>query len=210
MISPLILAPLITALCLLRVAYIRTKPVQKDVRDAFVSCSRRLHLRDYFRPPISFEVKDAFWGMPYGVIWHAINVPLMHLAQFDGKRWVYIIGLIDGVFIWVSFLLGPIGGLLYIAISTFQLVRGPWNVSILWITVLGVFSWIFLLLAPIAKLPVGIPVPNPRRIGRLITHQHNSLYYGLLGVLWLFVLWRTLLPQLFASTIIGQVVTWGL
>ncbi len=209
MISQFVLIPGIITLCLLRVGYVRTRPIQKDVRDAFVPCSRRLHFKDYFRPPISFEVKDAFWGMPYGFIWHAINIPLMHLAGFDGKRWVYIIGLVDGVFIWISFLVGPVGALVYIGISSFHLLRAPWNVSILWIIILGVFSWIFLVIAPVAKLPFGIPVPNPRRLGQLLTHQHNALYYGTLGVLWLLVLWQTLLPQLFAGTLLGEMAALG-
>jgi hypothetical protein len=44
-----------------------------------------------------------------------------------------------------------------------------------------------LALAPIAKLPVGLPVQVWRYTERAFGHQHNYIYYGLLGTLWLIV-----------------------
>ena len=40
-------------------------------------------------------------------------------------------------------------------------------------------------------------------------HQHNYVYYSLLGLSWLFVLWRTLLPWFLVGTWVGQLVSAG-
>ena len=129
----------------------------------------------------------------------------MHLARFDGRRWIYSIALIDTLFIWISFQLGLVGAIAYMGISTIQLFKAPWNVSILWLTILGVFSWIFLILAPMAKFPIGLPTKVWGHVQQALFYKRNPVYYGLLTILWIFVVWRTLLPWLFAGTWLGQI-----
>jgi hypothetical protein len=195
----------IALVTIVRLWYLRISPVQRDVRDAQLPFSKRLRFADFFRRPKSQEIRDSFQVLPYGVLWFAVNVPLMHVAGFDGKRWTYLIALIDAPFVWASFRLGYLGALLYIALSTFMLIKGPWNLSILWLIVLGVFSWVFLALAPVAKLPFGIPMRLGKRVQGLLFHQRNYVYYSLLGVMWAFVFWRSVLPWLFAGTWLGQI-----
>ncbi len=192
-----------------RLAYLRAMPIQRDVREAQLPLSKRLRMSDFFRKPRSQDIIDSFRTLPYGTLWFAINLPIMHLANFQGRRWTYLLALIDTPFILLSFRLGLLGALIYIGIGTFMLFQAPWNLSILWLTVLSVLSWVFLVLAPIAKLPVGIPMRLGSRVRGLLFHQRNYIYYSLLGVLWLFVFWRTLLPSLFAGTWLGSIVSFG-
>jgi len=201
--------PTIGILTLGRLLYLRAMPVQRDVRDAQIPFSRRLRLADFFRRPRSFEVRDSFWVLPYGTLWYAINLPLMHLTGFDGRKWTYSLAILDSLFVWISFRLGYLGALMYVGIGTFLLFKAPWNVSILWLTVCGILSWIFLVLAPVAKFPVGIPLRMRARVQGLLFHQRNYVYYALLGIIWLFVLWRSLLPWLLGETLIGQIVSFG-
>jgi hypothetical protein len=99
-----------------------------------------------------------------------------------------VLALIDIAFLWYSNqVLGLVVFIAYVLIGTFQLFRAPWNASINWLIVLAPISWIFLALAPIAKLPVGLPVQVWRYTERAFGHQHNYIYYGLLGTLWLIV-----------------------
>src|SRR5262249_12989047 len=199
----------ITVLTVLRILFIRVSPVLRDVQVAQLPFSRRLRASDFFRRPRSQFVRDSFSVLPYGALWFLINLPLMHLTRFVERRWSYSLALIDMFFIWLSFQLGYSSGILYVVLGTFQLFKAPWNVCIDWLTISGVYSWVFLILAPIAKLPVGIPMRQAKRVQGLLFHQHNYVYYGLLGLLWLFVAWRTLFPWLFAGTWLGQLVSVG-
>jgi hypothetical protein len=205
--DPLVIIAGILFLTLGRLWYLKISPVLRDVVISQVPFSKRLRVGDFFRRPKSQDVRDSFRVLPYGILWFAINVPLMRVARFDGRGWTYVIAVIDAGFIWVSFSLGLLAGLAYAGLSTFMLFRAPWNVSILWLTILGIFSWIFLILAPVAKLPVGIPMRMGKRVQGLLFHQRNYIYYSLLGLMWLFVLWRTLLPWLFEGTLLGQIVS---
>ncbi len=192
-----------------RLLYLKVSPVQRDVREAQLPLSKRLRISDFFRRPKSQDVRDSFRTLPYGSLWFAINLPLMHLVRFHERRWTYLIAVIDIPFVWASFKLGLIGGLVYVGLSTFMLFQAPWNESILWLTILGAFSWVFLVLAPVAKLPVGIPMRLGKRVKGLLFHQRNYIYYGLLAILWLYVAWRTILPWLFTGTWLGQLASFG-
>src|SRR4029077_18232296 len=128
---------------------------------------------DFFRKPESQDVRDIFRTLPYGTLWFAINLPLMHIVKFRERRWTYLLALIDAPITWLSFRLGLLSGVVYMMLSTFMLFQAPWNQSILWLIMLGVLSWVFLLLAPVAKLPVGIPMRLGKRVQGLLFHQRN-------------------------------------
>lgn len=179
----------------------------RDVHVAQIPFSKRLKALDFFRRPKSFEIRQSFDVLPYGIIWFAINLPIMHLTGFGERRWSYALAIIDMIFLWISFELGLVSGLIYASLTTFHLLKAPWNVSISWLIICGIFSWIFLILAPAAKLPVGIPMRQAKRVQGLLFHQHNYVYYSLLGLLWLFVFWRTIIPWFLAGTWLGQIVT---
>jgi len=120
------------------------------------------------------------------------------------------LALIDAVFLGYIFqALGLTVFFSYVLIGTFQLLRAPWNSSINWLIMLAPISWIFLLLAPIAKFPVGLPVQVWRYTGRAVGHQHNYIYFGLLGTLWLIVFNHLyLLPSVESWIVIGLGVVW--
>ena len=205
MMDPILLFIGIAVLTVGRFWYIRANPVQRDVHDFILPLSKRLHGADFFRRPKSEEIRFSFWIVQYGVIWWAINLPLMNLARFDGRRWGYIMAVLDIPFLWLSSGLGAVGLLIYAGINTFNLLKAPWNVSIVWLIMCAVFSWVFLLIAPIAKLPLGIPTWVWGHVRQALLYQKNPFYYGLLGVLWLFVAWRTLIPGVLSDTFLGQV-----
>ena len=121
-----------------------------------------------------------------------------------------MMALIDSLFLGYSFqYLGLTVFFAYVAIGTFQLLRAPWNASINWLIMLAPISWIFLLMAPIAKFPVGLPIQVWRYTGRAVGHQHNYIYFGLLGTLWLIVCNHLyLLPEIESSIVIGLGVVW--
>src|SRR6266849_1715017 len=117
MVDQLLVFAGIASLTLTRLAYVRLRQVQRDVQLAILPLSKRLSPRDFFRRPRSEDIRFAFWIVQYGVIWYAINLPLMHLAKFDGRRWVYAMILLDIPFIWFSFRLGLIVALIYAGVN---------------------------------------------------------------------------------------------
>jgi hypothetical protein len=170
----------ITAVTIFRLLWILRRPVHKDI--TFYILPGLSNLRKIVKYAADFSY------VPYGLIWYAINVPIVRLGKYDGRFWMGALALIDGFFLWYSFqYLGLTVFVAYVVIGTFQLLRAPWNASIDWLITLAPISWIFLLLAPIAKFPVGLPVQVWRYTGRAVGHQHNYIYFGLLGTLWLIV-----------------------
>src|SRR5207247_8784988 len=67
-----------------------------------------------------------------------------------------------------------------------------------------------LLFCPIAKLPVGLPLHAFGDTGRGLFYQHNYIYYGLLGTLWLIVLFEIYVPSLFGSSVFILGIFWSL
>lgn len=112
--------------------------------------------------------------------------------------------VIDSFFLWYSSILGTYVFVAYAFIGTFQALRAPWNVSINWFIVLAPISWVFLILAPIAKFPVGLPLQVWGYTERAIGHQHNYIYFGLLGTLWLVEF-----NHLYLFTMIDELVVFG-
>ena len=147
---------------------------------------------------------------PYGIIWYAINLPIARAASFSGRYWILYLGLIDTIFLWLSWAMGWLGFIAYVFIGSFQLLRAPWNTSINWLILLGVVSPWFLIIAPIAKLPVGLPLHAFGDTGRAFFFKHNFVYYGLLGTLWLIVLFNLFLPSIRDESIVIQGFGWGL
>lgn len=163
-------------LTVLRLVWILRRPVHKDITF-------------YILPGLSnlskiLKYDRGFSYVPYGILWYAINVPIVRAGRYSGRVWMATLALIDGFFLWYSNVMGFDVFVAYALIGTFQLLRAPWNVSINWLIVLAPISWVFLVLAPIAKFPVGLPIQVWRYTERAIGHQHNYIYFGLLGTLW--------------------------
>jgi len=170
----------IIALTAIRLAWIFKRPIPKDI--PFYILPGLSNLRKLLR------YDPGFSYVPYGLIWYIINVPIVRAVRYNGRLWMAVLALIDIPFLgYVSQVLGLVVFIAYVLIGTFQLFRAPWNASINWLIVLAPISWIFLALAPIAKLPVGLPAQVWGYTERAFGHQHNYIYYGLLGTLWLIV-----------------------
>jgi len=170
----------IVAVTLLRVGWILLRPLPHDVENAIMYGLRRIG--EVMRGKARVE-----GNAPYGILWYGVNVPIAKVVRYNGRSWMISLALIDSIFLWFSQTLGILGFATYVFIGTFQLIRAPWNVSIDWIILLGPISWLFLALAPVAKLPVGLPFHAFGDTGRGVFYQHNYIYYGLLGTLWLIV-----------------------
>src|SRR5437667_444392 len=163
-----------------RLVWIVRRPVHRDITSYIFPGLRNLRKIVKYAPDFSY--------VPYGLIWYGVNVPIVRLGRYNGRFWMGALALIDAVFLGYIFqALSLTVFFSYVLIGTFQLLRAPWNASINWLIMLAPISWIFLLLAPIAKFPVGLPVQVWRYTGRAVGHQHNYIYFGLLGTLWLIV-----------------------
>jgi hypothetical protein len=170
----------IIALTVFRLVWILKRPVPKDITFYILPGLSNLSRLLRYDPDFSY--------VPYGLIWYALNVPIVRAVGYNGRLWIVVLALIDIAFLWYSSqVLGLVVFIAYVLIGTFQLFRAPWNVSINWLIVMAPISWIFLALAPIAKLPVGLPLQVWGYTERAIGHQHNYIYFGLLGTLWLIV-----------------------
>lgn len=170
----------IALVTILRLVWILKRPVHKDI--TFYILPGLSNLRKIVR------YDPGFSYVPYGLIWYAINVPIVRAVRYSGRLWIAVLALIDTIFLWyASQSLGLTVFFVYVLIGTFQLLRAPWNASINWLIMLAPVSWIFLVLAPIAKFPVGLPLRVWTYTERAIGHQHNYIYFGLLGTLWLIV-----------------------
>lgn len=170
----------ILLLTIFRLVWISRRPVHKDIVNYILPGLSNMRKILRYDPEFSY--------VPYGLIWYAINVPLVRMFRYNGRLWITLLALIDGVFLWYcSEVFDSTVFVAYVVIGTFQLLRAPWNASINWLIILAPISWIFLLLAPIAKLPFGLPIQVWRYTERAVGHQHNYIYFGLLGTLWLIV-----------------------
>lgn len=187
-----------------RLAWIRKRPVHRDITFYILpGLSNLRKLTKYDR---------GFSYVPYGLLWYAINVPIVRLGKYSGHFWIGTLAMIDGIFLWYSYqAMGLVIFLAYLLIGTFQLFRAPWNVSIDWLIILAPVSWVFLLLAPIAKLPVGLPVQVWGYTERAVGHQHNYIYFGLLGTLWIIIFNHLyFIPGVDTLMVVGLGIVWSL
>ena len=83
--------------------------------------------------------------------------------------------------------------IVYSAIAMFHLVKATWNVSILWLCLLGLIHPFLLIVSVLAKFPVGNPAPWRRMWSHAlhaIPYKRTPIYLGSLGLVWLMVLMR--------------------
>jgi len=192
----------IIVVTILRLVWILKRPVHKDIKFYILPGLSNLRKLVKYDPGFSY--------VPYGLIWYAINVPIVRVVRYSGRLWITVLALIDIAFLWYSQVLGLTVFIAYVFIGTFQLLRAPWNASINWLIVLAPVSWLFLILAPIAKFPIGLPIQVLRYTERAIGHQHNYIYFGLLVTFWLFVFNHLyFLPGLDSLAALGFGTIWG-
>jgi hypothetical protein len=193
----------IAGLTILRIVWILRRPVHKDITFYILPGLSNLRKILKYDPGFSY--------VPYGILWYAINVPIVRAVKYSGRLWIAILAAIDAFFLWYSQVLGLTVFTAFVLIGTFQLLRAPWNASINWLIILAPVSWVFLLLAPIAKFPVGLPLKVWTYTERAIGHQHNYIYFGLLGTLWLIVFNHLyFLPMLDSLVVFGFGTIWSI
>ena len=81
----------------------------------------------------------------------------------------------------------------YSGIAMFHLLKAPWNVSILWLCLLGLIHPFLLIVPILAKFPVGNPAPFKRTWGHAlhaIPYRMSWFYYLSIGIVWLSVAFR--------------------
>ena len=151
------------------------------------------------RPPIDVEraVLPALRDFPhqrqdhapYGIIWYIVNLPLGKLSETATDYIVYT-GIITGTIITLGLTLSLPDSfiLLFAGISIFNLVKAPWNCSILWLCLLGLFNPLLLAVPILAKLPVGNLKVEWWQTRQALFWQKNPVYWGSLVIVWLAVL----------------------
>ena len=193
----------IVAIIAARTLWVGVHPIPHDIEPAIMPGLKNIRRVLHRQTIVSGRA-------PYGIIWYAINLPIARAAKFNGRYWILYLGLIDSILLWLSLTMGWLGFLAYAFIGTFQLFRAPWNISINWLVLLALVSPWFLIIAPIAKLPVGLPLHAFGDTERAFFFKHNFVYYGLLGTLWLIVFFNLFLPSIRDESILVQGFGWGL
>ncbi len=191
----------VVGLTVFRIAWIIRRPLPLDVPRAIMPGLANLgrFLRGDRSAPYA----------PYGLIWHGMNLPLAKPFNYNGRAWMLLLSVTDVAFVWLSLRMGLYGSLAYAVIGTFQLFRAPWNTSINWLILLGLYNPWFLIIAPVAKLPVGLPVRIFGHTRVAFFYRHNFVYYGLLGTLWIVVFDSLFVPAIVDVSITALGLSWG-
>jgi len=82
---------------------------------------------------------------------------------------------------------------IFSGVALFHLIKAPWNVSILWLCLLGLISPYLLIIPILAKFPVGNPAPFRKTWSHAlhaIPYKMSPVYYLSIGIVWLSVAFR--------------------
>ncbi len=125
---------------------------------------------------------------PYGAIWYAINIPIgsLQIPGFSAEQsWITLTSIIDSAVLFLLFRYYKWWiGLTYVPASFLMWRQAPYNLCIMWLTVAGL-AWLpSLVLAILAKLPIGAPTTVWNFISHSSQLQSNWRYYGLLAAVW--------------------------
>ncbi len=136
---------------------------------------------------------DEPWQAPYGVIWYILNIPLTWF-QISGinpeQSWLLWLSAIDSVVILIM-RRGRFYTIFYIAVSLLTFRQAPYNMTILWITLAGIYWPPSLIIAPLAKFPIGAPSDVWQYIfSNSMQSETNWRYYALMIILWVVVLYK--------------------
>jgi len=143
-------------------------------------------------PALEHFPRQEFWQAPYGLIWYVINKPIGTISFGSPEMFMFWTGwFTSATIIFLSQFQSVPFLLVYSAVAMFHLAKAPWNVSILWLCLLGLIHPYLLFVPILAKFPVGNPVPWRRMWNhalRAIPYKHTPVYLGSLGIVWLMVL----------------------
>ena len=98
--------------------------------------------------------------------------------------------LTSGILIFLSQFQSLFFLLVFSGIATFHLIKAPWNVSILWLCLLGLIHPFLLVVPVLAKFPIGNPAPFRKTWNHAlhaIPYRMSWFYYLTIGIIWLSV-----------------------
>jgi len=134
---------------------------------------------------------QEFWRSPYGIVWYIVNQPIGVISMGSPEMYVFWTGWITAATL--VFLLQFQSVLflaIYSGIAIFHLIKATWNVSILWLCLLGLIHPFLLIIPILAKFPVGNPAPWRQTWNHAlhaISYKMSPFYYATIGVVWLVV-----------------------
>ena len=142
-------------------------------------------------PALEHFPKQEYWQAPYGVIWYAINKPIGTISSESPEMYMFWTGwFTSALLVFLSQFQSILFLLVFSGIAMFHLVKAPWNVSILWLCLLGLIHPYLLIVPVLAKFPVGNPAPwreTWNHALRAIPYKMSPVYYLSIGIVWLSV-----------------------
>jgi len=132
------------------------------------------------------------WEGPYGAVWYGINIPLVWVRiplWTLEQSWLLWTSIIDLSFSLMLFKAKRWLTLPYLLVSVVTWRQAPYNLTIYWLTGLGLYNPPFLILAILGKIPFGAPLT----IWQFVLGSPSLLsewrYYGLMMAWWLVILY---------------------
>lgn len=127
---------------------------------------------------------------PYGALWYLVSIPLGYHG--DAVTYVMLSATFNLFISTLVIILTLPFGILFVSISIFHAWKAPWNLPILWLTLLGFISPWLLVLPILAKFPVGNFQAQWWQTRQALTWQKNPYYYGSIALVWIVVLFLSL------------------
>ena len=144
-------------------------------------------------PALEHFPKQEYWQAPYGAIWYAVNKPIGTISLGSPEMYMFWTGwFTSALLVFLSQFQSILFLLVFSGITMFHLVKAPWNVSILWLCLLGLIHPFLLIVPVLAKFPVLNPAGRKAWNHALhaIPYKMSPVYYLSMGVVWLLVLFR--------------------
>jgi len=133
---------------------------------------------------------QQFWQAPYGLIWYLVNKPIGIMSRGSPIGYIFWTWAVTIALIYFVPFQSGLFLLSFSGIALFHLFKAAWNVSILWLCLLG-FVHPYLLAVPIlAKLPVGNPAPFRQtwnHVLHAIPYKNSWFYYLTIAIIWVMV-----------------------
>lgn len=158
--------PIIIGIYLLRIEVVLQGHVWKDIQNGIL-------------PALNCFYCNPSNG-PYGVLWWIISQGL----RFNYAGVTTFIDFLVMVAIRNRYPVFPV----YAFMSWLLWIQAPYDLPIIWITLLGLFKLPLVLLGPLTKLPVGAPVSVWHFVFSKPYNLNDLEYYGFMGIVFLAVI----------------------
>lgn len=102
-------------------------------------------------PALQHPFQGSDWQAPYGIIWYAISEAIYHMYP-TASGYLAVTALIDAGLIW-KIRNHRLVLLLYLFSSWFEYDQVPYNLPVIWMSLLGLINPWGILLGPLTKFP---------------------------------------------------------